>query len=217
MHDVFRKNRTDIADATFLINHDMERLMDMVGFDEKKVRMASSLLLTYPGSPFIYYGEELGYRADRWLVWLPMLWDDPANDPGITSWMFDESVRKELISPPPQDALEEIKALPEQRADKNSLFTHYRTLIHLRNNSAALSSGELRSSDISNKQIVAFFRDHKSESLLVVHNLTSAEQKIDVTEQIQSYMKVKYSSSEDMVLDEDHIILPAYSTLVIGQ
>jgi len=74
--------RRSFIDSTFLSNHDFARLMTMLGDDESKVRIATSILFTLPGRPFFYYGDELGLRSDKHLEWLAMPWDEEGQDPG---------------------------------------------------------------------------------------------------------------------------------------
>ena len=57
------KDKPDGNYATFLTNHDQNRVMSVLNGDIGKARVAASLLLTAPGTPFIYYGEELGQQG----------------------------------------------------------------------------------------------------------------------------------------------------------
>ncbi|MFN2167931.1 MAG: alpha-amylase family glycosyl hydrolase, partial [Anaerolineae bacterium] len=110
--------------ATFLTNHDQDRLMNQLSLDEEKVRVASTLLLTLPGVPFVYYGEEIGMRGSKpdEYIRTPMLWSADANA-GFTTgqpWI--------RVNPGFQKA-----NVASQSADPGSLLSHYRRLIHLRN------------------------------------------------------------------------------------
>lgn len=217
MHEHYRGQREDFGDATFLINHDMPRLMDAMEFNENKVRLAVSILMTYPGSPFIYYGEELGYRANRWLVWLPMLWDDPISDPGIPQWMFDDSISQTLISPPPLDALKGIEPFTEQMTSKGSLYWHYRSMIHIRSEHELLNSGGLEQSDLSSEEIVAFFRTGARDSILVLHNLTPHLTTLSTVDSPRGFNELIYSSNGASINGNRKIMLPAYASLILGK
>ncbi|NJO83248.1 MAG: hypothetical protein HC828_10790 [Blastochloris sp.] len=73
--------------ATFLTNHDQNRVMDQVGYDVDAARMAASLLLTTPGVPFLYYGEEIGLtgRKPDERIRTPMIWTLRTLSGGFTS------------------------------------------------------------------------------------------------------------------------------------
>ncbi len=66
--------------ATFLTNHDQNRVMSQLGGDVNKAKLAAFLLLTSPGTPFIYYGEEIGMQGKKpdENIRLPMQWTSDA-------------------------------------------------------------------------------------------------------------------------------------------
>jgi alpha-amylase len=148
--------------ASFLANHDQNRLMTQVGNDPAKVKMAATLLLTSPGVPFIYYGEEIGMRGikpDENLR-LPMQWaDEPGG--GFTDgrpWRpFHNTYREHHVA--------------GQTDDPDSLLNHYRALIALRNEHAALRIGDLINVETSDRTLYAYLRQYEGETLLVLVNL----------------------------------------------
>ncbi len=216
-HDYYGSNREDFGDGTFLVNHDMPRLLDSLKFDLDKVRLSTSILLTYPGSPFIYYGEELGYHADRWLVWLPMLWDENDRDPGQTEWMFDPEISKTLISPPPPDAMLGIKPVTVQKINPESLYHHYRSLIRLRMGSKPLREGGLESSELSDEKIIAFYRSDSNTALLVLHNLTDELQQVPMDKGSRRFLDTFYSSHKGGKVVDGFFVLPPFSTLILNK
>ena len=150
--------------ATFLSNHDQDRVMTQLRYDLAKAKGAATLLLTLPGVPFIYYGEELGMPGDikpDENARTPMQWD-AADGAGFTSgtpWFaIDPSYTEVNVAAEDQDA--------------SSLLNHYRTLIHLREAHPALRSGDMLFVESSNPQVFAFLRQGEEEKMLVVVNLS---------------------------------------------
>ncbi len=148
--------------ATFLANHDQNRLMSQLLGDEDQAMLAATLLLTSPGVPFLYYGEEigmLGTKPDE-DIRRPMQWSKRLLNAGFSSglpWRLPEGDYR-------------TKNVAAQTNDPNSLLSHYRDLIHLRNQHPALRTGEWLRVDSSSEHIYAFLRYTTEEVLLVVVN-----------------------------------------------
>lgn len=148
--------------ATFLTNHDQNRVMSVLGDDVDQAKAAATLLLTAPGVPFLYYGEEIGLlgRKPDEDIRRPMPWTGEANAGFTTGTPW----RAPYID-------YEKKNVAAQTNDPNSLLSHYRTLIHLRNEHAALRVGDYQEVDANNQTIFASLRVAKGEVVLVVVNL----------------------------------------------
>ncbi len=148
--------------ATFLANHDMNRVMSQLAANEDKARLGATLLLTAPGVPFIYYGEEigmLGKKPDE-DIRTPMPWSVDANG-GFTTGRPWHAVNP--------DYAERNVAL--QSADSTSLLSHYRALIQLRNRHGALRVGDLAIVQSDQTSIFASLRSTPDEAVLIVANL----------------------------------------------
>ncbi len=160
--------------ATFLTNHDQVRLSNRLLLDSGRNKVAASLLLTGPGVPFLYYGEEIGMtgtKPDERLR-TPMHWDDSR----LAGFTAGDSVWAPL-----QDRDSIVSAnVAGQIDDPDSLLSHYRNLIQLRNNNSALRRGGLTAVDSSLGSIYAFLRHDAEQTLLVVINLGD-EQAVDYT------------------------------------
>jgi len=154
--------------ATFLTNHDQNRVMTAVGGNPDKARLAATILLTLPGTPFIYYGEEIGMTGQKpdELIRTPMQWSADANG-GFTGgrpWQ-------------PLNADYETVNVAVQAADPHSLLNRYRALIHLRNNHPALRTGALIPLESTCRPVYAFLRQHQEENVLVLLNFSAQEQR----------------------------------------
>ena len=85
----FRRNaRGPIVDSPFIGNHDRDRVLDQLQGNMSHMRMAAAMLLTMPGDPFVYYGEEIGMHGVKPdpSIREPMRWDRNPRQAGETSW-----------------------------------------------------------------------------------------------------------------------------------
>jgi glycosidase len=151
--------------APFLRNHDQTRTLTALGGDIARAKLAATLLLTLPGLPFVYYGEEIGMTGDKPDPRLrtPMHWTR-APAAGFTT-----GVPWEPLQPDSFTANVEVQA-----RDPGSLLHLYRHLIQLRGGSPALSRGELVPLNASDHAAAAYLRRAGDSAVLVVANLGSA-------------------------------------------
>ncbi len=150
--------------ATFITNHDQNRIMSQLGGDEGKARVAATLLLTSAGVPFLYYGEEIGMVGEKpdERIRTPMQWDDTRIYGGFSTdapWQpFQTGYRTNNVE--------------SQDANPDSLLNHYRALIDVRNTHPALREGALQLVETGHQGVYALLRYTADETLLVVVNLT---------------------------------------------
>lgn len=159
----------DIPDARwgmFLRNHDQTRTLTELQGDIARNKLAVSLLLTLPGLPFVYYGEELGMTGKKSdgdpRLRTPMHWSR-ASAAGFTRGMPWEPLQ-------PDSFTANVEALEN---DSTSLLNLHRRLIHLRTSSAALSNGEFIALT-SPPGTTAYLRRAPNQTILVVANLRDA-------------------------------------------
>lgn len=152
--------------GTFLTNHDMDRVMNVLNSNQEKAKQAAELLLTLPGIPYLYYGEEigmLGQKPDE-DIRLPMQWSDASNA-GFTTgspWRAPESDYPD-------------KNIQDQQTDPESLWRKYQELIATRNSQIALQVGNYRTVQTGSSEVFSFIRQKDSEQILVVTNLSNSE------------------------------------------
>jgi len=149
--------------SPFLRNHDQPRTRSEFDGDWGKARAASFLLLTLPGLPFVYYGEELGMTGSKpdELIRTPMPWSLSAPHAGFTTGTPWE--------PLASDSLE--ANVEAQSADPGSLLNLHRQLIHLRASNRALAGGALVPLTTSDPAVVAFLRRDGARVVAVMANL----------------------------------------------
>ncbi|MCU0619139.1 MAG: alpha-amylase family glycosyl hydrolase [Gemmatimonadaceae bacterium] len=149
--------------APFLRNHDQSRTATVLGGDLQGARLAAAILLTLPGVPFVYYGEELGMQGDKpdERIRTPMPWRDDAPHAGFTTgrpWQ-----------PLAPDSL--VANVAVQRRDSTSLLAWYRSLVRLRAAHPVLASGRLVPVASSDPSVAAWLRVEERERWLVVASL----------------------------------------------
>ncbi len=151
--------------SPFLSNHDGTRSMTALGGDVGRAKLAATLLLTLPGLPFVYYGEEIGMTGDKPDPRLrtPMQWS-PRPGVGFTTGTPWES-------PQPDSLTTNVEV---ENADPGSLLNLYRRLIHLRKENHALAAGSLVPLSATSPQVGAYLRRAGDHAVLVVANLGGA-------------------------------------------
>lgn len=151
--------------STFIGNHDMDRVIDRLGGSRARCGTAATLLLTLPGVPFIYYGEEIGMRGVKpdEDIRTPMQWTADALSAGFSS-------AEPWRAPNDDTATVNVES---QAASPSSLLHLYRRLVALRSSSSALRSGKFRLIDAGNYAVLAFERVSETQKILVVANLSA--------------------------------------------
>lgn len=206
IEDFYKTVNPDYVDATFLTNHDQNRVMSSVNNNFDKEKMAVALLLTLPGSPYLYYGEEigmLGKKPDQ-NIREPFLWDSKMNDKLRATWIK-----------PVNSTDSTVVSASVQLKDKNSLLNYYKTFIQLRNKSLALTYGQLVPVQLANNpSVCAFVRADQNESLLVFHNLSKESRTLKLPSNVQDYRSIYFASKEARVNDKQ-VLIPGYSTVIL--
>ncbi len=157
------------------------RLAPLLGNNRRKIELMNGLLCALPGTPVIYYGDEIGmgdniYLGDRHGVRTPMQWS-PDRNAG-----FSEANPQRLYSPVIIDSeyLFETINVETQQQNPHSLLWWMRRLIALRQNYIALRRGTIELLAPENNKILAFTRDYEDQSVLMVANLSRFVQFIEL-------------------------------------
>lgn len=148
--------------ATFLTNHDQARVMTEFKGDEGKARLAAGLLMTLPGVPFVYYGEELGMSGPKpdEKIRTPMQWE-PGAGAGFTTG-------KPWQAPNADTTVKNVKA---ESGEAGSLLNSYRKMIRLRQQTPALRRGDFELIPTGSDHVLAFVRREGVQRVLVVANV----------------------------------------------
>jgi len=199
--NAYRNVNPHFSDATILSNHDQNRIISQLNSSVEKAKLAASMLLTLPGTPYIYYGEEIGMAGTKpdENIREPFLWGDASQ----TSW-------KALDVNTP----DRVKSVSGQTADPNSVLNHYKSLIQFRNGSEALTRGELELADLSIAELISFQRVAGDEKLLIIHNLSDVEITFSLPVELQLFKTLRWKSSDQTQWD-DALRLPAFSSVIL--
>jgi len=149
--------------------------------DRRKIELMSGLLFALPGTPVIYYGDELGmgdnvYLGDRHGVRTPMQWTGGWN--GGFSTADPERLYQPLISNPVYGY--QAVNVESQRRQENSLLNWMRRMIEVRRSSHAFSRGSIEFLKPANHRVLAYVRAHEAEQVLVVGNLSGTAQAVEL-------------------------------------
>lgn len=192
-------------DATFLSNHDQNRVMSAVG-GEEKARVAASILLTLPGAPYLYYGEEIGMLGEKPDPFIrePMLWRKPP-DPSRPT---DARARFSTDTT--------VRPVAQQQEDRSSLLRHYRDLIRLRNTTPALRLGGLEPIEGMPVALVAFVRRDKAGDVVVLHNVSVDTVTARLPEPLLLFDRIVWRSATAAIVESKNVTLPGLSSIVLG-
>jgi maltose alpha-D-glucosyltransferase/alpha-amylase len=156
------------------------RLAPLLENDVRRIQLANSILLTFVGSPFLYYGDEIGMGDNIWLedrdgLRTPMQWDDGPNAG------FSTAPKEALSDPVIEGPIYGYKQVnvKAQEADPDSLLNWTRRVLRVRKEHKAFGRGQLHLLAPENRAILAYLRVHEDErrpSLLMLHNLSATRQ-----------------------------------------
>lgn len=176
MYKVYTKD--PLAKINLGIRHRLAPLLDN---DRRKIELLNHLLFSLPGTPVIYYGDEIGmgdnyYLGDRDGVRTPMQWS-PDRNAG-----FSEANPQKLYLPvilDPEYSYEAVN-VETQAHNANSLLWWMKRHITMRKNHKAFSRGDIRFLSVENSKIIAFTRTYEDETLLVMANLSRFSQAAEI-------------------------------------
>jgi maltose alpha-D-glucosyltransferase/alpha-amylase len=153
------------------------RLAPLLNNDRKKIELMNSLLFSLPGTPIIYYGDEIGmgdnfYLGDRDGVRTPMQWNSDRN----AGFSYANPQRLYLpVNIAPEYHYEAVNVEAQQN-NPDSLLWWMKRLIALRKRSKAFGRGSLEFLTPENRKVLAFIRRYEGETILVVANLSRLAQ-----------------------------------------
>lgn len=207
----YSKSNPNYIDAPFINNHDHGRLSNAVTGDLDKMKLAAGLLMSMNGSPFVYYGEEIGMSSSGKKdenKRLPFIWstdtttgitDGPlGSDGGITS---------------------KFPSVEEQMEDPLSLLNYYKRSVRIRNENPAIARGETSViTELSNKDVAVVKKEYKGNIIYIAYNVSMEEQQIDFTDvlpegiQIRGYLTVDDSN---IILKDNLLAIPKYGIVYL--
>ncbi|MEM7693905.1 MAG: maltose alpha-D-glucosyltransferase [Pseudomonadota bacterium] len=157
------------------------RLAPLLQNDRRKIELMNGFLLSMPGTPVIYYGDEIGmgdnyYLGDRDGVRTPMQWSADRNAG------FSRANPQQLYLPPIMDPVYGYQAInvEAQESDPSSLLNWMRRIILTRKQHKAFGRGTMTFIYPRNRKIIAYVREHEGEAILCVANLSRSAQAVEL-------------------------------------
>ena len=170
--DTVHARRVDATIAPFVANHDTDRAAGFLPVSNGRMKMAANLYLLGPGSPFIYYGEEIGLKGSRGGAntdanrRLALPWGDTYTAKDPTGADYPEKNRLK-------------SSVEEQLSDPNSLYTYYKTLLMIRHANPEIARGEYTALEGSNS-LGGFVSVWQGKAVCVIHNTAQTDQSVDL-------------------------------------
>ena len=157
------------------------RLAPLLQRDRRRIELMNGLLLSMPGTPVIYYGDEIGmgdniHLGDRDGVRTPMQWSEDRNGG------FSRADPASTVLPPIMDPLYGFEAVnvEAQARDPHSLLNWMRRMLALRRNHRAFGRGTLRFLYPGNRRVLAYIREYEGDLILCVANLSRSPQAVEL-------------------------------------
>jgi maltose alpha-D-glucosyltransferase/alpha-amylase len=170
------------VDKTMRINRGIRRrLAPMMDNDRRRIELLNGLLMSMPGTPIVYYGDEIGmgdniYLGDRNGVRTPMQWNGDVNAG------FSTADPERLYSPVISNAVYGYQAInvESQIRSGHSILLWMKSLIKLRNSYQVFGRGSIQFLKPANHRVLAYVRQFGGETVLIVNNLSSSAQAVEL-------------------------------------
>ncbi len=210
LYDMYSASNSSFMDAPFVSNHDTTRISAQCVNNLDQMKMSAGVLLTMSGSPYVYYGEEIGMNSQGSKdenKRLPMQWS--ATDlSGMTDGPEDADEVEQTFAP-----------LDEQMKDPLSLYNYYKSAIRLRNENPELARGTTTAVEsLLSKNIGALQKTWEDSTIYVVYNFSAEASTVDLTGSglestaIRGYLSV---DGTEVTLEGSTLEIPAYGIVIL--
>jgi alpha-amylase len=207
----FSQKNPDYIDAPFLSNHDMARIANTLVNDPDKIKTAAGLLMTMNGSPFVYYGEEIGMNSSGTKdenKRIPMVWSK-TDTTGMTKGPADMDAGIESPFP----------AEDEQEQDKDSILSYYKNALRLRNQNPEIARGTIEKVEsLCKDSQAAITKTYQDSTIGIVYNLGEGNGTVDLKKTALENMNLEGSltlKEETVQLKDGKLEMPACSIAVL--
>jgi alpha-amylase len=207
----FSQKNPDYIDAPFLSNHDMARIANTLVNDPDKIKTAAGLLMTMNGSPFVYYGEEIGMNSSGTKdenKRIPMVWSK-TDTTGMTKGPADMDAGIESPFP----------AEDEQEKDKDSILSYYKNALRLRNQNPEIARGTIEKVEsLCKDSQAAITKTYQDSTIGIVYNLGEGNDTVDLKGTALENMNLEGSltlKEETVQLKDGKLEMPPCSIVVL--
>lgn len=209
--DAITVNNPNAIDAPFLTNHDHVRVSNNLVNKEDNIKFVGGLMLMMNGSPFVYYGEEIGMTSagdkdenKR----LPMVWSD-TDTTGMSKG--PSGINTKLKSA--------FEAVDEQLKDGHSILNYYRRALRLRNENPEIARGDMKKIEsLCDGDQAVITKTYEGSTIAIVYNTSDEEIKVDIKSSeieemlIRGYLTLK---GEEITLEDGVLTMPAKSICIL--
>lgn len=207
----YGSQNADFIDAPFIANHDMGRVANDLQKNADDMKMACGLLMMMNGSPFVYYGEEIGMSSSGKKdenKRLPMIWSD-TDATGMTKG--------------PKDADKGIESafagVEQQAQDYTSILNYYKRAVRLRNENPEIARGEIAVVEaLTEGNQAAITKTYNGSTIAIVYNTSDEETRValagtDLEKMgIRGYLTL---NQEEILLENGTLVMPAQSICIL--
>lgn len=210
LNSQYSAQNPDYIDSPFLSNHDNTRVSAQCVNKPELMKMAAGIVLTLNGSPFVYYGEEIGMNSKG---------DKDENKRLPMNWSATD-LTGTTKAPIGADAVEQkFPPLDEQLSDPLSIVNYYKRALRIRNENPELARGTVSGIDaLTTENVCALMKVYEGSEIAVIYNMNSEPAVIDLKagglegKAIRGYLTVDGS---EVTLEDGVLNLPLYSIVIL--
>ncbi len=210
LYEKYKAGNPSFIDAPFVSNHDTTRISAQCVNNEDQMKMSAGMLFTMNGSPYVYYGEEIGMNSmgskdenKR----LPMQWS-VTDTTGITD------------GPPAADTVvQKFLPLDEQVKDPLSIYNYYKRGVRLRNENPEIARGNVSVVDeLCGTDISAIKKDYEGSEIVILYNISEETNTVSLSDAkltgltIRGYLSV---DGNEVTLSDNIVNMPKYSIVIL--
>ena len=207
--DQIHEQNPDAMLIPFIANHDMDRAAGYLSVSSGQAKVAANLSILLPGSPFIYYGEEIGMKGSRGGAntdanrRLAMLWGDgdTVRNPSGTDYASEQT----------------NGTVTDQLPDGSSLYNHYKKLIAIRKANPEIAYGTFTALNVADSKLGGFLATYNGSTVMVLHNTTTEPIQVDLSQLTELPMATiaAYAGVNGAVLEDTVLTLGAQTSVVL--
>ncbi len=207
----YAEQNPDYIDAPFIANHDMARVANNLMKDANDMKMACGLLMTMNGSPFVYYGEEIGMSSSGTKdenKRLPMIWSD-VDTAGMTDGPMDAD----------RDIVSAFAGVEQQQKDPYSILNYYKRAVRLRNENPEIARGEIEIiEELTEGNQAVITKTYEDSTIAIAYNTSDEVVEINFADTVLSDMEIcgyLTLNGEVVELDTEVLSMPAQSICIL--
>lgn len=210
LYEKYKAGNSSFIDAPFVSNHDTTRISAQCVNNEDQMKMSAGMLLTMNGSPYVYYGEEIGMNSmgskdenKR----LPMQWS-VTDTTGITA------------APPAADTVvQKFLPLDAQMKAPLSIYNYYKRGVRLRKENPEIARGNVSVVDeLCGTDISAIKKDYEGSEIVILYNISEDTNTVSLSDAkltgltIRGYLSV---DGNEVTLSDNVVNMPKYSIVIL--